>query len=285
MATIGLVTCLAYPEVTADDQVLAAALERRGHRAIAVPWNDNDAAGTAVDLLLLRSAWDVWKDDVIHKRYLAWLDGIEDEGPPLWNPPATARWSLDKRYVIGLSAGAVRVPTTIEVQAGQLESTMADQRWTEAVLKPAVGGSGDGVELIDRVRARELDESGLVPAWTPWMLQEFVPGIRSAGETSIIVIDGEVTHAVTKRPKPGEYRSNSAYGVTVTSVDVDDLPMEEVDAVLSAAPQPLLYARIDLVIGDQVSLIEVETVDPALWFSTAPGAADRLAAAVEARLV
>ncbi len=284
MATIGLVTCLAYPEVTADDRLLVAALERRGHGAVAVPWNGARRAAVDADLLLLRSAWDVWRDEVTHRRYLSWLDWVEAEGIELWNPPSTARWSLDKRYVVGLAAGSVRVPRTVEVTAGQLAKTMADVGWSEAVLKPAVGGSGDGVELIDGARARQLDETGLTPAWTPWMVQEFVPEIRSRGETSIAVIDGEVSHAVQKRPGPGEYRSNSAFGVTVTRIEADRLPMPEVEALLSVAPRPLLYARIDLVIGDEISLIEIETVDPALWFSTSVEAADRLAAAVEARL-
>ncbi|MEM7271993.1 MAG: hypothetical protein AAF547_02830 [Actinomycetota bacterium] len=284
MATIGLVTCLAYPDVTADDQALVAALERRGHRAIAVPWNGERRAAAEVDLLLLRSAWDVWRDETIYRRYLSWLDWVEADGPMLWNPPSTARWSLDKRYVIGLSADSVRIPETVEVVAGELAETMDERRWHQAILKPAVGGSGDGVTLIDHDRARAIDQCGLASTWTPWMLQEFVPEIGSHGETSITVIDGEVTHAVRKLPKSGEYRSHRAYGATATPVAIDQLPMSEVTALLAAVPQPLLYARIDLVIADEVSLIEVEIVDPALWFSISAEAADRLAAAAVTRL-
>lgn len=284
MATIGLVTCMAYPEVTTDDQVLVKALEHRGHDAIAVPWNGAQRAVDEVDLLLLRSAWDVWGDEATYHRYLAWLDRIEIEGPPLWNPPSTARWCLDKRYVIGLSAGSVRVPVTVEVRAGELAETMRRHGWDEAVLKPATGGSGDGVELVDPSRAEELDRSGLGSAWTPWLLQEFVPAIRTHGETSITVIDGEVTHAVRKQPQGGEYRTNSSFGALASPVAVDRLPRHDVEALLAAGPQPLLYARIDVVIGYEVSLIEFETVDPALWFSMSTEAAERLAAAAEARL-
>ncbi|MEM7326344.1 MAG: hypothetical protein AAF531_24880, partial [Actinomycetota bacterium] len=214
MATIGLVTCLAYPEVTADDHVLVGALERSGHETIAVPWNAPSNAAAAVDLLLLRSAWDIWHDEATHQRFLSWLDWVEAEELVLWNPPAIARWGIDKRYVINLSAGSVRIPGTVEVTAGQLVETMAQRGWDRAVLKPAIGGSGDGVQLIDRAAARQFDRSGLPTTWTPWMLQEFLPEIGTQGETSITVIDGEVTHAVRKLPKSGDYRSHRAYGAT-----------------------------------------------------------------------
>lgn len=284
MATIGFVTCAAYPEVTTDDQIVAAALRRRGHDVIAVPWNGDWQRATEADLLLLRSAWDVWRDESTYHGYQAWFDRIEAEGIALWNPPSVARWSLDKRYIMGLPVEGVHVPESIEVKAGDLVEAMAGRGWSEAVFKPAVGGSGDGVELIDRTRATELDRDGLPLDWTPWMLQEFVPEIRTRGETSIVVIDGEVTHAVRKLPQGSEYRSNSRYGAQVTTVDPGQLPLEHVAAVLAVAPRPLLYARIDLVIGERTSLIEFEGVDPSLAFATAPEAADRLAAAVEARL-
>lgn len=284
MATIGLVTCLAYPEVTTDDQLLVAALERRGHRAIPVPWNGERHTTASADLLVLRSAWDAWKDEATFDSYLAWFGWLEAEGVSIWNLPSTVRWCLDKRYVIDLSAGSVHVPETVEVHAGRLERTLGNHGWHQAVLKPAFGGSGHGVEMIDHSRARDLDNSGFERDWTPWMLQEFIPEIGSHGETSIIVIDGEVTHAVQKLPKPGEFRSHRAYGATATSVELDSLPMREVRSILDSFPQPPLYARLDVVIGDVVSLIEIEAVDPALWLSMSAEAAERLAAAVEVRL-
>jgi hypothetical protein len=53
-----------------------------------------------------------------------------------------------------------------------------------------------------------------------------------------------------------------------------------------AVAGPLLYARIDLVALDdgRPAVLEVELAEPALFLPHAPGAADRFAAAVGARL-
>lgn len=42
------------------------------------------------------------------------------------------------------------------------------------------------------------------------LVQEFVPEIAQ-GETQFVLFDGKVSHAVLKRPRPGEFRTNSAF--------------------------------------------------------------------------
>jgi hypothetical protein len=59
--------------------------------------------------------------------------------------------------------------------------------------------------------------------------------------------------------------------------------------VLAAIPAVLtdvLYARVDLVPGEdgRPVLMELELTEPQLYFGNAPGAADRMAAAIEARI-
>jgi hypothetical protein len=46
---------------------------------------------------------------------------------------------------------------------------------------------------------------------------------------------------------------------------------------------PLLYARVDLLPGDEPALLELELTEPSLFFAHAPGAAERFARAVLAR--
>jgi hypothetical protein len=56
---------------------------------------------------------------------------------------------------------------------------------------------------------------------------------------------------------------------------------EMADAVLAAAPGPLLYARVDLLPGpDGPMLLELELTEPFLFLGTSDGAADRFAAAI-----
>ena len=61
------------------------------------------------------------------------------------------------------------------------------------------------------------------------------------------------------------------------------------DAVGAVAPgfdrSALLYARVDLAPGpDGPILLELELIEPSLFLATSPGAADRAAAAITARL-
>lgn len=46
------------------------------------------------------------------------------------------------------------------------------------------------------------------------MVQPFEPSIRTHGELSFILIDDQLSHALTKHPRPGEYRIQSIYGPT-----------------------------------------------------------------------
>ena len=57
-------------------------------------------------------------------------------------------------------------------------------------------------------------------------------------------------------------------------------------AAVPGGPDRLLYARVDL-LPDEASdpvVIELELTEPSLWLSSAPGSADRFAAAIRAAL-
>jgi hypothetical protein len=58
------------------------------------------------------------------------------------------------------------------------------------------------------------------------------------------------------------------------------------EAAIAAAPQGLLYARVDLIpdAGGNPLLIELELTEPSLFFEYGDGAAERFAAAIAAQL-
>ena len=284
MSAIGFVTCASHPDIAPDDGPLREALERRGHRVEAMPWNGDERCHEAFDVLLLRSAWDVWSSGELYSRYLGWLERVESEAH-MWNGPTVARWTLDKRYICDLRSGAVRIPETVVVEPGSIAATMEQHRWAQAIFKPAIGASGDFVELIDRDRAAALDAGGVPHTWTPWLLQQFIPGIRAVGETSIVYVDGEPAHAIRKRPRSGDFRANEGHGSAVTVDDLDQLDLDPLGDVVAAIPGPWLYARVDVVPDPEGPiLLEVETGDPTLWLRRVPATADLLARALERRL-
>jgi hypothetical protein len=89
------------------------------------------------------------------------------------------------------------------------------------------------------------------------------------------------SHAVLKVPAPGDFRVQVKYGGRVLGCDPPAAVRRAADAAMALLPAPSLYARVDgcEVDGDFV-LLELELLEPALFFGWADGSAARFAAAV-----
>ena len=111
------------------------------------------------------------------------------------------------------------------------------------------------------------------------MVQEFQQDVIDRGEVSLMVMGGVFTHAVLKRAKSGDFRVQDDFGGTLE--DYEPTP-EEIEfserAIAAVSPLPA-YARVDLIRDndDQLALIELELIEPELWFRRCPKAAQVLA--------
>jgi hypothetical protein len=88
-----------------------------------------------------------------------------------------------------------------------------------------------------------------------------------------------VTHAVHKRALAGEWRVHAEFGGSSEPIALDDrLAAAARTAIAAVQPTPT-YARVDLVEDPtgELQLIELELVEPELFFRHAPNAAPRLA--------
>jgi glutathione synthase/RimK-type ligase-like ATP-grasp enzyme len=117
------------------------------------------------------------------------------------------------------------------------------------------------------------------------LVQPFVPGIGEHGEWSLVFVDGRFTHAVRKRAAPGDFRVHDDYGGTVEREEPEPALRALAETALATIDQPLLYARVDLVRGrdDQPVVMEMELVEPELFFAHAPDSAARLVDAMVER--
>ena len=124
-----------------------------------------------------------------------------------------------------------------------------------------------------------------------------------AGQERFVALNAELSQAwpvITVRKEPlleGPYRAGEKEGVmfreTVLSTRevteqeraVGDLVVAELGKVFPDR-SPLLYTRVDLIPDDEGSpvVLEVELAEPSLFFEHAPGAVERFADAVTARL-
>lgn len=273
-------------QIHLEESLILRALRARGLRAERRAWDDPDQDWAACGAVLFRSTWDYfhrWSE------FSPWLDRISGQ-TRLFNSAALVRWNLDKHYLRDLQdRGVPTVPTAYAERgsAADLGAILAEQGWTEAVFKPVVSGSARLTFRVDREASGDLAARfAACVAEEAMMVQPFMAAIASEGEVSLVVIDGQCTHAVRKVPKPGDFRVQDDHGGHVRA----HVPTEEerrfAEAALAACPEAPLYARVDAVrdAAGALRIMELELVEPELFLRFFTPAADRLGAALAREL-
>jgi glutathione synthase/RimK-type ligase-like ATP-grasp enzyme len=285
MPDVRLVTCASPAAPDPDTPAVAEALAARGVVTVVDDWRDRRVDWSDARVTLVRSPWDY-----IHHldEFLAWADHVATVSA-LWNPPDLIRWNTHKAYLLELQRrGAPIVPTVVLAAGGaaSLDGIADAQGWNEVVVKPAVsvGAIGAGrFEVGDPAGQAHLDD--LLERGDA-LVQLFAPAVTDDGEISVIVVGGRVTHAVRKRPAPGDYRIHPQYGGHVEAT-TPTVPLAELaERVCATVPSPPLYARVDvLALGGLWHVIECEVTEPRLFLEHgAPHAMDALVDAVVTRL-
>jgi hypothetical protein len=285
MARIALATTAAARGLDEDWAPLAQALAARGHRAEDPSWDDPAIDWSAFDLVVLRSTWN-YIDDL--PRFLAWYEATA-RATRVANPPSVVAWSTDKRYVHDLERAGVPVVPSAVSEPG--EEWVAPQA-PEFVVKPTIGAGSRGAR---RFGAHEADEAreharSLLGRGLAVLTQPYVGSVDTRGETALVLYAGEFSHAFNKGPLlragagdvQGLFATESIRAATPTASELG-AARRAVAAVPGGAP---LYARVDLVAGegDEPLVLELELVEPSMYFAYATGSAARFVAALEHRL-
>jgi glutathione synthase/RimK-type ligase-like ATP-grasp enzyme len=271
-------TCDHQPLITPDDQPLADALAAGGVTVTPIPWTELDPyAVIDSPAILLRSTWDYHR---VPTMFVSWLQALEDSGRLTWNPPEVARGNVDKVYLKNLEAAGIAIPNTRwidEIDSSSIDRVLEDEAWTRAVLKPRIGATAYGTFLVER--GTPLSDDDLRPARASGaMIQELIPEVVERGEMSLVYLGGSFSHAVVKRAKPGDFRVQKDFGGHVEPTIPSPALLSFADRVMTHVPSGCLYARVDLVdSGRGPLLMELELIEPELYFSIVPDAADRMA--------
>ncbi|TVT76282.1 MAG: hypothetical protein FHP92_09690 [Denitromonas halophila] len=273
-------------QIATEDGLVADALRARGQRVERRSWADPDMHWRDTRCALFRSTWDYFdRFDAFNR----WFDRAAAQ-TRFFNDAATLRWNMDKRYLAELRAAGVAIVPTVYVDRGEatrLANILAAQGWPEAVFKPVVSGAARLTYRIntDNAAAHEALFADCVAA-EAMMVQAFEPAIVSDGELSLIVIDGLTTHAIRKTAKVGDFRVQDDHGGTVHAHAPADDERAFAEAAVRACATLPLYARVDFVRRgpNDFRLMELELVEPELFFRFHPPAADALAEAIIKRL-
>ena len=265
-----------------EDAAVVQALRAQGLTVERRAWDDPSVDWSQTRSALFRTTWDYFER---WPEFSAWLDRVRPQ-TRLLNPGSLINWNLDKRYLIALAEAGVSVVPTRYVARGDarsLSALMAAAGWREAVVKPAISGAGrDTFRVPVPVSAEHAARYRELVGAEDMLLQPFLPSILDDGEVSVVVIDGAVTHAVRKVAAAGEFRVQDDHGGTVhPHTPAPDEAEVAAAAIAACSPRPV-YARVDLVRmpDGQPAIMELELVEPELFFRFAPHAAVRLGEAV-----
>lgn len=265
------------------DDLAVAPLAARGWTVEFVPWR-SAPDWSAFDVVVIRSPWDYMRAP---EDFLAVLDQIEASPARLENPLAVVRWNAHKGYLRDLEAAGVPiVPTAWEdgLTADRLAALVAEWGPDGGVVKPTVGAGAR-----DTFRLRPGDD--LAPVLAAFdgreaMAQPFVRSVVDEGEFSLFTFGGAASHTILKTPTPGDFRVQEEFGSRLVLVEPEPALRALAAAALAAvpSPEPLLYARVDAVRMPDggFAIIELELIEPSLYFPFAPGSAARFADALAA---
>jgi hypothetical protein len=237
--------------------------------------------------VVVRSVWDYSQR---LDEFLAWCRAVG--AGRLLNPPELIAFDADKRYLGEL--GVRTAPTTFVGPGDPLPALSG-----EVVVKPNVsagardtGRFGPAGHAAARALAERIRESGRVA-----IVQAYLREVDRRGETALVFIAGELSHVLRKRAVlRGEGEAPLADGPLAPAA-----AMLEDDLVVAAEPEPdqvefaesvvaavtgrfgtPLYARVDVAHDDEglPVLMELEAIEPCLYFDLVPGAAERFARAL-----
>ena len=291
---VAIATFAAMPPEFTDDERLVAAIEARGIEAARVPWDDPGADWSGFEAVVIRSTWDY---AARRDEFVAWADSV---GETLHNSPAVVRWNSDKRYLGDLAAAGISVVPTGYVAPGEPVVLTG-----EVVVKPTVSaGAKDSGRFSEATHelAREL-VARIHASGRTAMIQPYQSAVDTLGETAIVFLDGEPSHVLRKHAvlRPDEVapvRETDGVGAAEVMYDPELVVAGEAKDVEFAFARRLvahvaerfdyvpLYARVDMVTAENGApvLMELEAIEPNLYLDQAPGAAERVAAAIAARV-
>ncbi|MBC7747976.1 MAG: hypothetical protein H7Z76_05250 [Methylotenera sp.] len=278
---IALLTCEKLPDLNPEDQKIIPALAQHNIESSAVIWSDKTVNWTDFDYLIFRNTWDYFEKETEFK---IWLDHIENLGIKTLNPIEVIKQNIHKFYLREMEQQGITIlPTLFIEKTGHLDlAKRIPSHWKKAVIKPAFSAGSYLTEVFDVSNSTEIDQQYATIALEKELLvQEFMPQIQTLGETSFIFFNKKFSHAVNKKPVEGDFRVQSLFGGIYTLVHPSQDLIQKAQKVVDTFKEDLLYARVDGILIDQeLYLMEVECIEPDLYFNLSENSLERFVASI-----
>lgn len=279
MPSLWLATCQAWPQLPENLKPFVQTLVQQKVEVVVAPWQDWQEK---TDWVLPLCAWDYATHS---QEFQVWLERLIQQDIGVFNPLDLVRWNMSKDYLLDLAKVVEVIPTVVLKQANSIAfmSLLQERQWSEVVLKPLIGQSGNAVTKW-RI---EQANTGVLPELNAYanglVIQPYIQEIERYGETSMVFFNGVFSHAVKRQPPRGEWRANSAYGVEVFATVPSPSALASAEKVLGSLAVMPTYARVDgtdILHEGRFLLNELEVIEPALYLHTDVEATARFTQAV-----
>ncbi len=271
-----------FKNILYEDELLQNALREHGITSIRVDWADPDVDWSNFQCAVFRTTWDYF--DRISE-FRPWLEKASSQ-TRLYNKPSLIWWNLDKHYLADLEKKGIPIVPSLFFETGStinLKNLLDETGWDEAVIKPCVSGAARHTYRINKNNAGDFQEKvQSLLAEESFILQPFISNVMDSGEDTLVIIDGQYTHAVRKLPKKGDFRVQDDHGGTVHSYQPTKEQIELAEKAMAACPSAPVYGRVDMVKDENKNwaVMELELIEPELWLRENPDAAKQFGRAI-----
>ena len=276
-----IASCKELPEPDLDAGPLEDALRAIGVTSQVVGWDDPQVRWSDPQAILIRSTWNYPQHP---EAFLSWLSRAA-AAASMWNPAEVVRWNVHKGYLVDLREAGLPTTPTVVVPCGSersLQGIMHEHGWSRAVVKPAISAASFRTLRVDDPNSAAGEAHlRLLASSADVLVQAYLESVEEYGERALVWIDGELTHAVRKSPRWQGDDECVSQAVPITAAEAA-LARRAIEAV----PGSLLYARIDMAPGPTGAplIMELELIEPSLFFPQCPASLQRYVEGVARRL-
>jgi glutathione synthase/RimK-type ligase-like ATP-grasp enzyme len=280
---IALATCEELPDLDPDDQPLVALFHKMGIEATPAIWSDPTINWADFDHIIVRNTWDY------SGRLEEFLTWVKTHQSRIQNSYEIILWNSNKTYLKDLAGVGFPIVETQFVTDPRGDWELPPLG--DFVVKPTVScGSRDTMRMSASdpdytSRAHDLIER-IVSQGKTAMVQPYLTTVDEIGETALLFINGQYSHAIRKGPLlvpnvEGEKEHGLFVKEDISPREPKPEQRELATAVMGYVSQRFgvpLYARVDLLEDSEGKpvILELELVEPSMFFATAPQSAARL---------
>ncbi|NJM79236.1 MAG: hypothetical protein HC854_05695 [Flavobacterium sp.] len=281
MTKVALLTCEKFPLLTPSDQLLIPALAKHKIQAKVEIWDNASVNWINYDYLIFRNTWDYYEKE---QQFNLWLDQIEKLGIKTLNSLDIIQENKHKFYLKDLQEKGVNIiPTLFQKKTNQLDlKSIIPKHWKKIVIKPAFSAGSYLTEVFDATEIENINSKYTsIASQKELLIQEFKSEIKIEGETSFLFFNKQFSHCVNKKPAENDFRIQVQFGGKYTLIQPSKALIEQAQKIVNLFPENLLYTRVDgIIIDNQIHLMEVECIEPDLYFTLAPNALDKFVTSI-----